>query len=253
MKLPLQEYILALVGVIALVLLITRLLVSGLARLYKYFFSYLIVDLIETAEPFFIRFGQLYGNVFFALQCIKLCFYVLIVFELYSIILRDLKGLARLARRFSAVALGISVLLSLLVVAALPHQRNLLKRLFYFEIPIVSSLVLFMLLMTAFLTYYPVRLHRNALVYVIGYAIYFYCRATLLFLNLYSSASLRPLSTGLMILGQGCIVFWAILLNPAGEQRMMALGASWSSPERKQQVLDRLRELNDILLRARPK
>src|SRR5258706_2611721 len=99
MKLPLHEYILALVGILALAVLITRLLVSGLARVYRFFFCYLIVNLLETVLPFIIRFSDLYGYVYMALQCLSLCFYVLIVFELYSIIFRDLKGLARLARR----------------------------------------------------------------------------------------------------------------------------------------------------------
>src|SRR6266487_7175539 len=112
MKLPLHEYILALAGLIALAVLIVRLLVSGLAQLYKYFFCYLLVELLEALVPFTIPFGKVYGWVYFAFQVIKLCFYVLIVFELYSVLLRDLKGIARLAKRYSVVALVISVMLS---------------------------------------------------------------------------------------------------------------------------------------------
>src|SRR5260370_18201714 len=107
MKLPLHEYMLALLELIAIAVLIARLLVSGLAPLYKYFFCYLLVELPEALVPFTIPFGDLYGWVYFAFQIIKLCFYVLIVFDLYSVLLRDLKGIARLARRYSLVPLGI--------------------------------------------------------------------------------------------------------------------------------------------------
>jgi hypothetical protein len=254
MKLPLHEYVLSLVQIIAFVSLITRLLVSGLARRYRFFFCYLIVVLLDTVWPLCLPFGNLYGYVYIAFDSIKTCFYVLIVFELYSVLLRDLRGIARLARRYSLVALGISVLLSLLVVTALPHQSKLLRQLFHIEIPIISSLVLFMMLIAVFLAYYPVPLHRNAIVYAVGYVVYFFSKTAILFLvNLHVSASLRPFSTAFQYLALGCIVFWAVFLSRAGERRTLSVGSRWSPPERQQQVLLRLRELNDNLLRARPK
>ena len=98
MKLPLHEYILTLAQVVVLACLITRLLVSGLARLYKYFFCYLLVQLLEALVPFTLPYRDLYGWAFLTFQCIKLCFYVLIIFELYSVLLGELKGIARLAK-----------------------------------------------------------------------------------------------------------------------------------------------------------
>jgi hypothetical protein len=255
MKLPLHEYLLAVVEIIALASLIARLVVSGLARLYKWLLCYVIVDLLDTVWPLFIPYGsKQYGYVYFAFQCIKLCFYVLIVFELYSVLLRDLRGIAKVARRYTTIALAISILLSLLLRTALPRPHHPLVQLFYFEIPIISSLVLFMFLLTVFLAYYPVPVHRNALLYAIGYAVLFFSKTTLLFLiNLRLSALLRTSSTVLLIVDLGCIALWAIFLNREGEQRAMALGRSWSPPEKRQQVLLRLREMNDSLLRARPK
>jgi hypothetical protein len=258
MKLPLHEYILALVQIGAFASLIAGLLVSGLNRRYRFFFFYLVLVLLDTVWPVvwrsFLPYGNWYGHVFVAFDCIKTCFYVLIVFELYSVLLQDLKGIAQLARRYSVVALCISVLLSLLVVTALPHQHNLLRQLFYVEMPIISSLVLFILLIAAFLAYYPVPLHRNALVYAIGYVVYFISKAAVLFIyNLHLESSGRAFSTALMYVGLGCIVFWTIFLSRAGEERTLSVGSRWSPPEKQQLVLLRLRELNDSLLRARPK
>jgi hypothetical protein len=254
MKLPLHEYILLVLEIIALASLIARLLVSGLARPYKYFFCYLIVDLLETIAPFFIGIGDLYLWVYIASQCIKLCLYVLIVFELYSVLLQDLKGIARLAKRYSVVALVISVMISVFVVTGLPLPHRLLRKLFYVEIPIISILVLFIVLITVFLAYYPVPLRRNALVYTSGYVVYFISKTALLFLiNLHQTASVRVFSTILLYVTLGCIVFWAIFLSRAGERGEVSVGSGWSQPERQQQVLDHLRELNDILLGSRPK
>src|SRR5258708_37932510 len=199
MRVPLHEYILTVSESIALALLILRLLSSGLAFVYKFFFCYVIVDVLDTVYPFFIPYGNLYFWVYVAFQSVKLCFYVLIVFELYSVLLRDLKGIARLAQRYSLVALGISALLSVFVLTALPLPRSPLRKIFYVEIPIISSIVLFMLLIMAFLAYYPVPLHRNAFVYAIGYGVYFISKMTVQFIyNLHLEASGRTFSTILL-------------------------------------------------------
>jgi hypothetical protein len=254
MKLPLHEYILTVTLSIALALLIVRLFTARLVRVYKFFFCYLIVDVLDTVYPFFIRFGDLYGYVYISLQCIKLCLYVLIVFELYSVLLRDLKGIARMAKRYSVVALVISVMISAFVVMELPLPHRLLRKLFYIEIPIISILVLFLLLIAMYLIYYPVPLPRNAVVYTTGYFVYFISKTALLVLiNLHQTASVRTFSTILLYVGLGCIVYWTISLSRAGEEREVLVGSSWSLPERQQQVLDHLRELNDIMLGSGPR
>src|SRR5258708_37937066 len=120
MKLPLHEYILAIAEIIALAALIGRLFVSRLVRVYKFFLCYLIFDLLDTVWPFFVPFNDVYGRIYVASQVIRLCLYVLIIFELYSILLRDLKDIAQMAKRYSVVALVISVMISAFVVTALP-------------------------------------------------------------------------------------------------------------------------------------
>jgi len=167
---------------------------------------------------------------------------------------RARNAIARFAKRYSMVALVISVMLSVFVVAVLPLPNRLLRKLFYVEIPIILILVVFIMLIAMFLAYYPVVLHRNALAYATGYIVFFLCKTTLMFIyNLHVGASGRVFSTILLYVTLGCIVFWTIFFSRAGEQRMTAVGSSWSAPERQQQVLDRLRELNDILLRSGPR
>jgi hypothetical protein len=255
MSLPLHEYLLALIEFAALAALIVRLVVSGLVRQYKFFFCYLVAEFIQSTEPYFIRFqSDLYGYVFLATESLMLIFYVLIVFELYSIVLRDLKGIARVAQRYTAAALSVSLLIALLLRTALPHPHNIMEEFFYFEAAVVLSLVLFILLITAFVVYYPVPLHKNALTYSIGYALYFLSKAALLLLNnAAASGWMRACSTAALVLSILCIVFWAINLTPEGERRTAVAGHRWSTAGAQDQVLKRLHELNDSLLRTRDK
>jgi hypothetical protein len=255
MSLPLHEYILTLIECVALTVLVVRLLVSGLFRKYKFFFCYLIANLIQAASTYFISFRtNLYGYVFLATEGLMLVFYVLIVFELYSVVLRGLKGIARVAQRYTAAALALSLVIAMLLRTALPHPGNLMEEFFYFEAAVVLSVVLFILLITAFVVYYPVPLHNNALTYSIGYALYFLSKAALLFLNnAAASGWMRACSTAALVLSTLCIVFWAIYLSPEGERRTSVAGHRWSTTGTQEQVLKRLHQLNDSLLRTRDK
>jgi hypothetical protein len=256
MRLPLHEYVLALLGTTALAVLIVRLLTSGLAGIYKYFFAYLVVDFLQTVEPFVIPFQhvELYFYVFVTLECVMACLYALIVLELYSVLLRDLKGIERIAQRYTIGAIALSIVIGLWLRSTLPAPGTFLRELWYFEAPVVVSLLIFILLIAAFLLYYPIPLHRNALIYAIGYTIYFLAKAAVLFLhNTGSSAITRICSTTAMFVSTACIVFWVVFLNREGEKRTIAVGHSWSPLDTQEQVLRRLHELNDSLLRTRGK
>lgn len=255
LPLPLHEYILALLGSVALAALIVRLAASGLARLYKYFFIYLVVDLVQTAEPFFIRFRtNWYGHVFLTTEALMVCLYALIIFELYSVLLQELEAIEKTAQRYTAAALVLSIVIAVLLRTALPLPSSLIEKFFYFESAIVLSLVLFIFLITAFIVYFPKPLHRNAIVYSMGYAVYFLSKATLLFLNnAGSSAWTRACSTAAMVVSTGCIIFWAVYLNREGECRTVIAGHRWSTPGDRQRVLKGLHALNHSLLRSRGK
>jgi len=121
MKLPLPEYILSITGVLALVSLLLRLAFSGLARIYKFFFCYLTVDLVQTLAPFFIRFdSDLYGDIFLVTEGLMVAFYVLIIFELYTAVFRQLKGIGRAAQRFTAFALVGATFAALMLRTVIP-------------------------------------------------------------------------------------------------------------------------------------
>ena len=255
MTLPLHEYILAMSGAVALAALFVRLLASGLARLYKFFFCYIIVDLAQTAAPFFVSFRSLtYFYLFVTTEALMVCLYALILFELYAVLFRDLKGISHIAKRYTAAAIGASIVTALLLRAALPPPQRFLEGFFYFESAVILSLAVFVLLITAFLIYYPIPLHRNAVIYSMGYALYFLSKAALLFLNnAGSSAWWRGCSTAALAISTGILGFWAIFLNRAGEKRTVVVGHRWGDPGSQRLVVRRLTDLNNSLVRARGK
>ena len=75
-----------------------------------------------------------------------------------------------MARHYIKITLVLAILLSLLLLRIEKTPNTLTGYLFMFERPILSSLVVFVLLISGFLVYYPVPLGRNVIVYLTGYA-----------------------------------------------------------------------------------
>lgn len=240
--------------------LVIRFLIAGLYHAYRFFFIYLIAYSVQLVGPFFFKMGtQAYATFFFSTESLIVFLYVLIALELYSLILRDLKGIATVARRFIHAAIAISILFSLLLlgIEGTPKDqvagsfRNV-AIFFSFERPIVSSLLFFVFFITGFLFYYPIPLNRNVIHYTIGYAIYFSSKATmLLFSNTGHWQSWnRVMSIVMLAVSAGCLLFWLFALTREGEIKPRLPGGNWTK-DKENRVLGKLAELNVSLLRAR--
>ncbi|MDQ6759286.1 MAG: hypothetical protein M3Z32_05385, partial [Acidobacteriota bacterium] len=233
---PLAKSLVAVEG-LACTTLVIRFLFSGLYHAYRFFFLYLIAYCVQLAGPFFLKMGtQAYATFFFSTEGLIVFLYVLVALELYSLILRDLKGIATVARRFIHAAIAISILFSVLLLGLestprdVPDSYRNVALFFSFEQPIVSSLIFFVFLITAFLFYYPIPLNRNVIHYTIGYALYFSSKAVLLFLNSIRHGEYRNGRMSLMMLAvsAGCLLFWLFALTREGEIKPRSSGGSWT-------------------------
>ncbi|MDQ6758637.1 MAG: hypothetical protein M3Z32_02080 [Acidobacteriota bacterium] len=239
--------------------LVIRFLTAGLSQVYRFFFIYLIAFCLQLMGAFFIETEtQAYTNFFFSTEAAIVFLYFLITLELYSLVLRDLKGIATVARRFIHGAIAVSILFSLLLLVFgntskdnVPSFYRNVARFFSFEQPIISSLIFFVFLITGFLFYYPIPLNRNVIHYTIGYAIYFSSKAVLLFLNSgHGQYWNRIMSCVMLGVSAGCLLFWVFALTREGEIKPRSPGGSWTKDEQ-DRVLGLLSALNASLLRGR--
>jgi len=108
---------------------------------YLYFFGYLIAELLQigvlTSVPFR---SNLYRDAWVGTESITICFYVLVVLELYSVALRDLAGIAKVSRRYIKLTLAVSILLSLLPLYLEKSPSNISQHVFILERAIYSSI-----------------------------------------------------------------------------------------------------------------
>src|SRR5258708_22866312 len=93
--------------------------------------------------------------------------YVLVVFELYSLVLKRYRGIYSLGRMFFFAAVAASTIISAITV--LPTMTGklathpLLNYYALIERGVVTSLAIFLLLLLSLVTWFPVPLSRNLL------------------------------------------------------------------------------------------
>ncbi len=233
---------------------VVRLLVQRLVATYAFVAAYLVVVAIQGAVPWFVANGtDLYSRLYFLTEGTWVALSALVVLDLYGAVLKDLPGLASVARKFIQWALGLSVVVSLSLLYFEQMSRNLLVDFFIFERIITTSLLILVFLITAFLSYYPVQLGRNTIVYTIGYTVLFMARSSGLFLlDAQGSVWLSRVSLGFQLIDCICLGLWAVMLTAEGQQKVVRFGHQWRR-EDEEKLLAQLNALNVSLLRVAKK
>ncbi len=250
-RLPLDQQVLLVLQTVALVGLCVHMWRARLQHTYVYFFAYLLLALLQTVLlAFIIPYDRpAYVYVWLVTEGAIVCFYALIVLELYSIVLGGLAGLASVSRRYLRIALAAAILISVVLLIFEQSPASITGHFLLFERAIVGSLLIFVLFITMFLVYYPVPLNRNVIVYSVGYAVYYLTKAAALFLRNIGHRWYRSLGDLLIVVSTSCLVFWMFTLNRSGEAKNMVIGHRWH-PEDEERLLSQLKEINASLSRA---
>jgi len=244
-----EQLIFLVIQTVALLGLSFRMARYGLYRSYPSFLGFLLAELLQAVVLTFARSEKSYKYGWLATEGVIVCFYALIVLECYAIALRDLPGIANLSRRYIKAGLGVAIVISVLLLGLERTPNSIIPTFVVFERDVVTSLVIFVLLILGFLTYYPVPLSRNAIVYSVGYSIYFLCKATALLLVNRTHQGSQLVSTILIIVSTLCLVFWLFALNRSGEAKTVVVGHRWK-PGDEERLLSQLQGINDHLIRS---
>jgi hypothetical protein len=249
-QLPIEQQILLVVEIVALATLCLRMWLAGLHRIYIYFFGYLLLELLQSLIPVLVPLkSRLYRDAFVVSQVVIVAFYALVVLELYSKALRDLAGIAGIARHYIKLMLALAIVLAVLPLPLENSQATLAGYFLTYERIVMASLLLFVLFISLFLLYYPVPLGKNVISYLMGYAVYFFAKTTVpLVINL-GHDWIRELSSVAMAVSVLCLTFWIIALRRDGETKRVVVGHQWNLADQ-QKLNAQLDAINASLLRA---
>jgi hypothetical protein len=251
--LPVLEQYVYLTALAGYPFLLAKLFRTKLARTYPFFAAFLTFQMVRTAVLLRIDHDTtLYGHVWVPTELTVWVLYYLVIYEVFSLVLRDYPGIQRWGKRVLLAALGVSIVMagvSLAVDVTGPTNPypilwtvNVIRR------GVSFSLVLFIILMMAYLAWFPVPQKRNVIVHAVLNVLYFMALTVGVFYrNMVGYEVTRRLSFALGVVTAGTIWGWTLLLTRRGEEVDKIVGFRWSRRD-EARLLGQLRAINDSLL-----
>ena len=241
---------------------------TGLHRTYRAFSGYLLFTVLQgvllavlpwaasltrgrPSRPFATN---AYAYTWFATTPVMWVLYVLVVLELFSLILQNFKGIASLGRWVMLGGLAVAVALSTLTLSVdlsnADEKFRILRVFLVVDRGVASSLVIFLLILAGFLTWYPVPLNRNVVLHCIVYAGYFLSVSLgMLLRNLNGSAVSLPVNIALSSVTLVCLLAWIGFLDRAGERVKVRVRPDWA-PGDEEELVAHLSAINSSSLRT---
>jgi hypothetical protein len=231
---------------------------SGLARIYKLLFCFLVSDLLSSVVALAVLYDTTwYGYFYFSLQTLKFAVAVPVLVEIYSLALERTPALAQFGRNTVIYVLGAAALFPFAGLL-MDHSKSAhpyLRAFLLFEQTMDATMAIFLIIISAFMAWFPVRMRRNVILYAGGFIVWSLSRsAALHVVNQWSGNTTVNLAANLvdMFISMGCLLVWLLGLRREGESRTAVVGHLWNRAEA-DRLTEQLDAINDSLERLRRK
>lgn len=243
------------------VVLIVRLSLLRLNSVYRVFCIFLLFELIASSVTFLEVFAHNprfdYRLTWIGLRVIAWVLSLWMVYALLEAVLGTLHGILRLSRKILNYAFVGAIAIALLTakpeyaVPGVPDPVDRAVRITLMLERIISMTALLALIsILAFALWFPVQMPRNLAIFSVGFVVYFAAKtAVLLAYTFWSPQSAQIFSNAVMFVLAGCLAYWAVFINAAGEKAPVRIGHSWHLGQQKE-LLGRLEAMNSALARA---
>jgi hypothetical protein len=238
-----------------LLLLSIRLFTSGLVRSYRWFTLLVFADLVFAILFQTVQNGtNQYAEFYFAAQPIQWIIYIGVIFELYSLVLREHVGILAFGRKWLIRALGIAALFSvstLFINLQAPEVGHPFLDSFHMVERLVDIfLVLFLILLITVLAWFPIQLKSNIIVLCSVFGVRMLSRAGIILarniLGLTAASMLRNIPEFLTLATTIALV---LFFRPSGESSRLRIGHQWNHAD-EARILAQLDAINASLLRS---
>lgn len=232
-----------------------RLFTLGLHRVYRVFGFYLAFRFCRSAvlAPLAPS-SDLYSKIWVLTEPVYWVLHILLVLEIYSLVLAKYRGIYSFGQRLLGAGLAASVTIAALSVVLTPGESRQTTLLYTYDLigrSVDFSLIVFLLIIVAFLSWFPIPLSRNLMAHSWIYFVFFLLASlsalarTILPFQHFALMNLVVAAGSL-----ACMLAWAMVLSQRGENATVVVRAGSASEDR---LLDQLRTFNAALLRSRRK
>lgn len=246
------------ISVLGSLLVLLKLITSGLFRRYRIFFLYWLFLIPYDILPLVLSVkSDWYFYCWVVYQPIIWILYIWVTLELYRLILENHRGLYSLGRWVMYLGVAVSVAASVLslVPKITPAMPQTSRAMYYYLATgrgVTLGLVTFLVLMFLFLSRYPVPMSRNLVAHLgIFTAFFFSTYLAFLLRTVFGLTANDETDLFFSAVAAACIYMWFFLLTPKGEEVRATLPSF--GPEFEQRALRQLETLNATLLKASKK
>jgi hypothetical protein len=227
----------------------------GLAGRYRALSALLAMDVMRSLILYGLPFRKnAYGIVFIATEPLVWGTYAWVAYEAYGLVLESYRGISLLGRRSLTGALILSATVSILGSAPGVRLDGELYPMLLLTAAITQSVVvavlLFLIILTGFMLWYPIPLRRNVVYYTMGFSLLFLGIGLSMFMRSAGGPTMARISSQLYMAVQAvCQIFWLFALRPQGETVSVAVGRLLHAGEQ-ERLLTQLDSLNSILMQT---
>jgi len=236
----------------ATVFLLVQLVARRTFREYPFFFTYWLADVAEIIGAFGMPRTVAYTYFYAGSKILKTVLAGLVVIELYRVGLEGRPALAKFGQQAAGYVLLIAAVAAALGIyfGPAPASDRLLvvHQVLSFERTLDSAMVVFLLALGLFLSWFPMRIRRNVAIYIGGFAAYFLAKlAATLAANTWYPLT-RVFNVADLAFTLLCLLAWIFLMKREGETEQVMTGRPWN-PEEMGRLTGKLDALNARLMR----
>ncbi len=215
-------------------LLLTRMMVSGLVRVYPWFFAYVLAEALRLLASFQVTlYSPAYNNQWKVSNLVKAVLMVFVVLEMYRVALAGTPALARYSQRVAVYVILAGGVLSGLGLLLFGTGSTVVETTIHNYFAFLRTMDCWMLFLVAavvwFVLWFPVPLSRNALLYILIFGVFFLSEASTFFvagqLTLYQARGVRMAAFTVNWL---CLLCWTIALGGRGGFSTRVVGHWWN-------------------------
>ncbi len=248
------QQVLWVVGLGLAAALAVKMAIQHLFRTYTWFFVFLCFEILRSLILLPVPTNSSkYAWAFLATQPIMWVFYILVVLELYTVAFSGYRGITSLTRWVVTGSLGLAVAISSLTLwADLAGPAGKYRILIYYSVVergLVFSLVVFLVLITLFLYWFPISIRRNLILHAGVFSIYFLASTFTLFVRNIAGYHTTPsVNAVLVFVDVVCFGIWLYRFDRSGEAETSVVRSRWQA-EDADRLLQQMDALNSTLLK----
>jgi hypothetical protein len=175
------------------------------------------------------------------------------ILEVYSLVLKNHPGIATLGRKALLGSMGASVLLAFFTLVLdfqnTAIQYPVLENLFLLSRLVMVCLLLFVVLITCCLLWFPIRLNKNTVLHCSVFAGYFMLKAGIFISARVFPEQLPNINAAMQLLTALCCAIWILWLTPGGEEIPVTIGHSWDKAQ-EHRLMEQLDSINRTLVKS---